>query len=50
VIALDDTSPCTDQPAPEAGSREELTFAAAWSEALADRMEKIWRDGAGSPS
>ena len=50
VIALDDTSPCTDQPVPEAGSREELTFAAAWSEALADRMEKIWRDGVGSPS
>jgi hypothetical protein len=50
VIALDDTSPCADRPTPEAGSREELTFAAAWSEALADRMETIWRKGVGSAS
>ena len=50
VIALEDTSPCADRPTPEAGSREELTFAAAWSEALADRMETIWREGVGSAS
>jgi hypothetical protein len=48
VIALEDTSPCADRPTPEAGSREELTFGAAWSEALADRMETIWREGVGS--
>jgi hypothetical protein len=50
VIALEDTSPCADRPTPEAGSREELTYAAAWSEALADRMETIWREGVGSAS
>jgi len=50
VIALEDTSPCADRPTPEAGSREELTYAAAWSEALADRMGTIWRKGVGSAS
>jgi len=50
VIALDDTSPCPNHTAPQAGSREELTLAAAWSEALADRMEVIWHEGVGSAS
>lgn len=49
VIALEDTSPCADGQPPEAGSREELTYAVQWSEELADRMEKVWRDGVGSP-
>lgn len=50
VIALDDAHvldpSATLLPAP--GSREELAHAVAWSAALADRMEKIWRSG--SPS
>lgn len=50
VIALDDTSPCADRSVPEAGSRDELTYAAAWSESLADRMESVWRDGIGLAS
>lgn len=48
VIALDDTSPCADRAVPIAGSRDELAYAAAWSDALADRMERIWRDGGGA--
>ena len=50
IIALEDTSPCTDRPTPAAGSREELSFAAEWSESLADRMETMWREGLGSAS
>jgi hypothetical protein len=30
---------------PVQGSREELALAAAWSDALADRMELVWREG-----
>jgi len=50
IIALTDTSPCADQPVPMPGSREELTIAATWSDALADRMEAIWREGVRSAS
>ena len=48
VIALADV---TVVPAgaevPAAGSREELALAVSWSDALADRMEEIWRNGVG---
>lgn len=46
VIALDDTMvmDATGE-RPLAGSREELALAVAWSDALADRMEQIWRSG-----
>lgn len=46
VIGLPDVrvlEPGVTPPAP--GSREELTFAVAWSDALADRMERVWREG-----
>ena len=47
VIALDDVTVLPEGAArPPAGSREELALAASWSDALADRMEQIWRDGA----
>ncbi len=46
VIGLPDRSvlePGVTPPAP--GSREELTLAATWSDALANQMELVWRDG-----
>lgn len=48
VIALADLTvvPAGSAP-PAAGSREELALAASWSDALADRMEQIWRNGVG---
>ena len=49
VISLADTLvvPAGSTP-PVAGSREEMTLAAAWSSALAERMERVWREGVGS--
>ena len=50
VIALDDVMVVPEGAAPPAaGSREELALAISWSDALADRMENIWRDGASDP-
>jgi 1-acyl-sn-glycerol-3-phosphate acyltransferase len=46
VIGLPDVSVLDAGATPPApGSREELTLAAAWSDALADRMERVWREG-----
>ena len=46
VIGLPDVSVLEAGATPPApGSREELTLAAAWSDALADRMERVWREG-----
>jgi hypothetical protein len=46
VIGLPDVSVVESGATPPApGSREELTLAAAWSDALADRMERVWREG-----
>ncbi|MFM7781562.1 MAG: hypothetical protein ACKO8J_00530, partial [Candidatus Limnocylindrus sp.] len=46
VIGLPDVSVLdTGATPPAPGSREELMLAAAWSDALADRMERVWREG-----
>jgi hypothetical protein len=46
ILALGDCSPLPNGAMPPAaGSREELQLAVAWSDALADRMEEVWRHG-----
>jgi 1-acyl-sn-glycerol-3-phosphate acyltransferase len=51
IIALDDCAPLAPGATPPAvGSREELQLASSWSDALADRMEAIWRDAVPSES
>lgn len=44
IIGLEDCSPLAPgETPPPPGSREELERAVAWSDALADRMERAWR-------